>query len=412
MLIIYRFLINIILLFSPIILIIRLIKKKEDIFRFREKFCIFSKKRGTGRLVWFHGASVGEIQSIIPLIEKLENKSKIKKVLITSNTLSSSKIIKKLKFKKVVHQFFPIDTNYFSNKFLEFWNPSNVFFIDSEIWPNMILNLKRKNIPITLLNGRITRKTYKRWKKLPNFSKSIFSKINYCYAASNKSKYFLKKLGAQKVKFIGNLKFSQSEKEKIKINKDLKKLISSRTTWCASSTHNMEEKFCGLIHKNLRKKYKNLLTIIIPRHIERTKAIIRELHKLGLKTQTHEPKMKIDKKIDIYIVNSYGKTKSFYSLCNNVFLGGSLISHGGQNPLEATRYGCNILHGPNIDNFEDIYDFLKKNKISSEVKNHKEAFNKLNKFFEKKSYSVKVKKKLSFIGKKILQKTYQEIGLN
>jgi len=412
MLIIYRFLINIILLFSPIILIIRLIKKKEDIFRFREKFCIFSKKRGTGRLVWFHGASVGEIQSIVPIIEKLENESKIKKVLITSNTLSSSKIIKKLKFKKVVHQFFPIDTNYFSNKFLEFWNPSNVFFIDSEIWPNMILNLKRKNIPITLLNGRITRKTYKRWKKLPSFSKSIFSKINYCYAASNKSKYFLKKLGAQKVKFIGNLKFSQSEKEKIKINKDLKKLISSRTTWCASSTHNMEEKFCGLIHKNLRKKYKNLLTIIIPRHIERTKAIIRELHKLGLKTQTHEPKMKIDKKIDIYIVNSYGKTKSFYSLCNNVFLGGSLISHGGQNPLEATRYGCNILHGPNIDNFEDIYDFLKKNKISSEVKNHKEAFNKLNKFFEKKSYSVKVKKKLSFIGKKILQKTYQEIGLN
>jgi len=412
MLIIYRFLINIILLFSPIILIIRLIKKKEDIFRFREKFCIFSKKRGAGRLVWFHGASVGEIQSIVPIIEKLENESKIKKVLITSNTLSSSKIIKKLKFKKVVHQFFPIDTNYFSNKFLEFWNPSNVFFIDSEIWPNMILNLKRKNIPITLLNGRITRKTYKRWKKLPNFSKSIFSKINYCYAASNKSKYFLKKLGAQKVKFIGNLKFSQSEKEKIKINKDLKKLISSRTTWCASSTHNMEEKFCGLIHKNLRKKYKNLLTIIIPRHIERTKAIIRELHKLGLKTQTHEPKMKIDKKIDIYIVNSYGKTKSFYSLCNNVFLGGSLISHGGQNPLEATRYGCNILHGPNIDNFEDIYDFLKKNKISSEVKNHKEAFNKLNKFFEKKSYSVKVKKKLSFIGKKILQKTYQEIGLN
>ena len=412
MLIIYRFLINIILLFSPIILIIRLIKKKEDIFRFREKFCIFSKKRGTGRLVWFHGASVGEIQSIVPIIEKLENESKIKKVLITSNTLSSSKIIKKLKFKKVIHQFFPIDTNYFSNKFLEFWNPSNVFFIDSEIWPNMILNLKRKNIPITLLNGRITRKTYKRWKKLPNFSKSIFSKINYCYAASNKSKYFLKKLGAQKVKFIGNLKFSQSEKEKIKINKDLKKLISSRTTWCASSTHNMEEKFCGLIHKNLRKKYKNLLTIIIPRHIERTPALIRELHKLGLKTQTHEPKMKIDKKIDIYIVNSYGKTKSFYSLCNNVFLGGSLISHGGQNPLEATRYGCNILHGPNIDNFEDIYDFLKKNKISSEVKNHKEAFNKLNKFFEKKSYSVKVKKKLSFIGKKILQKTYQEIGLN
>jgi len=411
MILIYRLLINIILLISPIIIIFRLIKKKEDIFRFREKFCIFSKNRGEGKLVWFHGASVGEIQSIIPIIEKLENEDNIKKILITSNTLSSSKILKKLKFKKVIHQFFPIDTNYFSNKFLEFWTPSNAFFIDSEIWPNMISNLKKKEIPVTLLNGRITHKTYRRWKKLPNFSKSIFSKINNCYAASNKSKNFLKKLGAKNVKFIGNLKFSQSENEKIKINKDLKILISSRTTWCASSTHDMEEKFCGILHKSLKKKYKNLLTIIIPRHIERTKTIISELHKLGLKTQTHEPKVKIDKKIDIYIVNSYGKTKSFYSLCKNVFLGGSLISHGGQNPLEATRYGCNIIHGPNIDNFEDIYDFLKKNKISSEVKNHKEAFSKLNKLFEKKTNSIKVKKKLNFIGKKILQKTFKEIGL-
>ena len=411
MIFVYRLLINIILLISPIIIIFRLIKKKEDIFRFREKFCIFSKKRGGGKLVWFHGASVGEIQSIIPIIEKLENEDSVKKILITSNTISSSKIIKKLKFKKVIHQFFPIDTNYFSKKFLEFWNPSNAFFIDSEIWPNMILNLEKKEIPVTLLNGRITLKTYKRWKKLPNFSKSIFSKINNCYAASNKSKNFLKKLGAKNVKFIGNLKFSQSENEKIKINKDLKILISSRTTWCASSTHDIEEKFCGILHKSLKKKYKNLLTIIIPRHVERTKTIISELHKLGLKTQTHEPKMKIDKRIDIYIVNSYGKTKSFYSLCKNVFLGGSLINHGGQNPLEATRYGCNIMHGPNIDNFEDIYDFLKKNKISYEVKNHKEAFNKLNKFFEKKTNSIKVKKKLNFIGKKILQKTYKEIGL-
>ena len=240
----------------------------------------------------------------------------------------------------------------------------------------MISNLKKKEIPVTLLNGRITHKTYRRWKKLPNFSKSIFSKINNCYAASNKSKNFLKKLGTKNVKFIGNLKFSQSENEKIKINKDLKILISSRTTWCASSTHDMEEKFCGILHKSLKKKYKNLLTIIIPRHIERTKTIISELHKLGLKTQTYEPKMKIDKKIDIYIVNSYGKTKSFYSLCKNVFLGGSLISHGGQNPLEATRYGCNIIHGPNIDNFEDIYDFLKKKKISFKLKNNKKALNK------------------------------------
>ena len=129
MLIIYRCLINIIFLISPIILILRLIKKKEHKKRFQEKLCFFSKKRNKGKLLWFHGASVGEIQSIIPLIEKFEIRKDINTILLTSNTLSSSKVIEKLKFKKVIHQFFPIDTNYHSKKFLNFWKPSAVFFI-------------------------------------------------------------------------------------------------------------------------------------------------------------------------------------------------------------------------------------------------------------------------------------------
>jgi len=410
MLFVYRFLINIIFILSPIILIIRLIKKKEDLLRFKEKFCFFSKTREKGKIIWFHGASVGEIQSIIPLLEKLEKEKKIKKILITSNTLSSSKIIQKLKFKKIIHQFFPIDTNFFSNKFIEYWKPCAAFFIDSEIWPNMIVNLKKRKIPITILNGRITKKTYKRWKTLPNFSKYIFGQIDKCFPASNNSKFFLEKLGVQNIKLIGNLKFSQSENDKNKINNSLKKFLTFRKTWCASSTHFSEEKFCGLIHKDLKKKYKNLLTIIIPRHIERTKTIQSELHKLGLKTQMHEPQKKIDKDIDVYIVNSYGKTKSFYNICKNVFLGGSLINHGGQNPLEATRYGCNILHGPHVDNFKEIYEFLKKNKISSEIKSHKITIKKLDKLLMKKNNSKKIRFKLNLIGKKILKETYKEIS--
>ena len=411
MLFIYRFLINIIFLLSPIILIIRLIKKKEDFFRFKEKFCFFSKERGKGKLIWFHGASVGELQSIIPLLEKLENEIKINKILITSNTLSSSKIVQKLKFKKIIHQFFPIDTNFFSAKFIEYWNPSSAVFIDSEIWPNMIVNLKKKKIPITVLNGRITNKTYKRWKMLPTFSQYIFSQIDKCLPASKDSKYFLKKLGVRNIKFIGNLKFSQSENEKIKINNDLKKFLILRKTWCASSTHYSEEKFCGLIHKELKKKYKNLLTIIIPRHVERTQEIQNELQKLNLKTQTHEPQNKINKDIDVYIVNSYGKTKSFYRICKDVFLGGSLINHGGQNPLEATRYGCNILHGPSVENFKEIYEFLKRNKISTEIRNQRMAIKNLDKLLMKKNNSKKIQHKLNLIGKKILQKTYKEISL-
>ncbi len=411
MIILYRIIINLILLISPLIIIIRLLKKKEDPIRFKEKFCFFSQKRIPGKLIWFHGASVGELQSIIPIVEKLEKNRSIKKVLITSNTLSSSKILQKMKFKKVVHQFFPIDTNFHSKKFLRYWKPSSVFFIDSEVWPNMFLNLKRKSIPIILLNGRITKKSFKRWKIFSSFSKKIFSIFYQCYSSNKESIIFLKKLGANNVRFIGNLKFAQSEKEQVNLNYNLKKFLNSKKIWCASSTHHSEERFCAFVHKKLKKKYKNLLTIIIPRHIDRVNMIKKELEKLNLKIETFRSDKKINKDTDIYIVDAYGKTKNFYNICKNVFLGGSLINHGGQNPLEATRYGCNILHGPNVSNFSEIYDFLKKNSLSKKILNENQMVNSLDILLKKKSNSKKIQKKLSLIGQKILDSTYKEIKL-
>ena len=186
MIIIYRIIINIIFLLSPIIIIFRLIKKKEDLKRFKEKFCYFSEKKTFGKLVWFHGASVGELQSIVPLLEILDKDNKIKKILVTSNTLSSSKILQKLNLKKVSHQFFPIDTNFHTNKFIDYWKPSSAFFIDSEIWPNMFLNLKKNNIPIVLLNGRITHKSFSRWRIFLKFSNTIFDNFNLCLTADKK----------------------------------------------------------------------------------------------------------------------------------------------------------------------------------------------------------------------------------
>ena len=412
MLVIYRFLINLVFLLSPLILIIRLFKKKEDFKRFKEKFCFFSKKRSSGKLLWFHGASVGEMQSIIPLIEKLEKNKKIKKILLTSNTLSSSKIFLKFKLKKTIHQFFPIDTNYFVKKFLNYWRPSAAFFIDSEMWPNTIDNLNKKKIPIILINGRITKNSYNKWKKLSNFSNYIFSKINLCFPSSKQSEKYLKQLGVKKTIFIGNLKFSQSENEKISDDIiDIKKFVSNRKTWCASSTHKTEEQFCGIVHKNLKKKYKNLLTFIIPRHVERTDSIIKELNNLDLITHTHEPRKKIPKNTDIYIVNSYGKTKSIYNICKNVFLGGSLINHGGQNPLEATRYGCNIMYGPNIKNFSEIYRFLDNLKISNKIHNYNQLSKKLDGLLIKKQNFKRIQNKLNSIGNNILNLTYKKINL-
>ncbi len=411
MLFLYRILINIIFLLSPIIIIFRLIRKKEDIKRFKEKFCFFSKKKIKGKLIWFHGASVGELQSIVPLIEKLERNKKIKKILVTSNTLSSSKVLNKLNFKKVVHQFFPIDTNFHSKKFLNYWNPSSAFFIDSEVWPNMYLNLKRKKIPITLINGRITKKSFIRWKLFSNFSKKIFNTLDLCLSSSKISNKYLQNLGAPKVKYLGNLKFAQSENEKITVTDNLKKFLSLKKVWCASSTHSTEERFCGVVHKELKKKYKNLVTIIIPRHIERVYEIENEMLSLKLKVHKHESNNKINNNTDIYLVDSYGKTKTFYNLCKNVFLGGSLIKHGGQNPLEATRYGCNILHGPNTENFTEIYNFLKKNKISRKITNERKMVNTLYVLLKKKPNSKKIQYKLKLIGQKILNSTLKEIKL-
>ena len=409
MFIIYKILINITFLLSPIIMFIRLIKGKEDIKRFQEKLGFFKKQKKVGKLIWFHGASVGEIQSIIPLIERLEKDRKINQILITSNTLSSSIIINKLNLRKTIHQFFPIDCNFISSKFLDYWKPSKVFFVDSEIWPNTINNLFRKNIPIILLNGRITKKTFNRWMKFSNFSKFVFSKFNFCLSANKESKKFLKKLGANNVKFFGNLKFSQSENQSVEVDKNLKKFLLKRNSWCASSTHYNEEKFCGLAHLKLKKKYKNLLTIIIPRHVDRVNQIKADLNKLNLNVHLDHPKNKIKPDTDIYLVNSYGKTKSIFKICKNVFLGGSLINHGGQNPLEAARYGCCVFHGPHISNFKEIYEHLQKKKISFKVKNQHHLTNLLQKKLDKKNFSKKSMKNLSLEGIKILNKIFNEI---
>ena len=407
---VYKILINIIFFFSPLILIIRLIKEKEDPRRFKEKLGFFLKKRKNGNLIWFHGASVGEIQSIIPLIEKFEKSKNINQILITSNTISSSKIIQKYKLKKTIHQFFPIDCDLVSRKFINYWKPSKVFFVDSEIWPNTINNLSEKKIPIILLNGRITKKTFNRWLFFPNFAQSLFDKFKLCLSSSLESKKYLKKLGAKRIKFLGNLKFSQSENSNLELNENLKRFIRSRKSWCASSTHFNEEKFCGLVHIKLKKKYKNLLTIVIPRHVSRVKLIENELNSLNLKVHLDEPPKKISANTDIYLVNSYGKTKSFYKISKTVFLGGSLINHGGQNPLEAVRYGCNVLHGPNISNFKEIFRFLKQKKFSQKVNNQNDLIKTLEKTLHKKTYPKKIIRNLKIVGLNILNKTYKEVN--
>jgi len=351
-------------IFSPIIILFRIINGKEDPTRFKEKFCIYSKKNYL-KSIWFHAVSVGELMSIIPVLEKLEKNNKIKQIIVTSSTTSSAKIFEKQKFKKTIHKYFPLDTNYLNNKFINNWKIKTAFFVDSEIWPNMIKNLNKKKIPIIILNARITEKSFQRWKIFSKFTKSIFQKITIALPSNEDTKYFLKRLGTRKIKFAGNLKYYDESKNKLIFNKDLKKKFKYFKIWCAASTHNGEEIFISKLHKILKKKENNLLTIIIPRHIDRCKTIIEDLKKQNLKIITHSSNQEIKRNTDIYLVDTYGEAKQFYNLSNITFVGGSIIKHGGQNPLEPARLGNYIINGPNIENFREIYNFLVKNKMST-----------------------------------------------
>ena len=406
----YRILINLILLLSPIIILIRLLQIKEDPLRFKEKLGFYSKRKLKGKLIWFHGASVGEILSVIPLIEKLEKNKQIKQILITSNTLSSSKILSRLKLKKTIHQFLPIDTDYNTNKFLSYWDPSIAIFIDSEIWPNLITNIKKKSISLMLINARITKKSFTKWNFFPSSAKKLFQNFDMCLSSSLESKNYLKLLGAKKISYIGNLKFTQSEKTADELSSNIKKFFLTRKIWCASSTHELEEKICANIHKKLKIKYKNLLTVIIPRHIHRTKKIIKEIKELNLKIHLHDSRKKIDEETDIYLVNSFGQTQSFFKACKTVFLGGSIIEHGGQNPLEAAKYGCQILHGPNVWNFKEIYNLLEVHGMSNKITTTKQLSLKVEQIFNSKKNSKKLQLKIKILGNKILESTLNEIN--
>jgi len=405
MLFIYQLIISVLLLTSPIILLIRILKKKENIKSLKEKFSFNSKRRVNGKLIWFHGASVGEVLSIIPIIKHYEKDKSIKQILVTSSTLSSLKVIKKFNLKKTVHQFYPIDHFIFNNKFINYWKPSLGIFVDSEIWPMMFQNLKYKNIPIILLNARLTKKTFSRWIKIKSFAKSVFNKITVAYPQNKETNLYLKELDVRNIITIGNLKFSENSDENLNnISKKLKSELDKKKIWVASSTHKTEEIFCAKAHLKLKKKITNLLTIIIPRHIHRANEITNEIKNLNLKIALHSSKPKNLKNVDIYLVDTFGETKKFHQIGNTVFLGGSIIKRGGQNPLEATRLGAKILHGPNTDNFKDVYKHLKLLNISKKINTPLQLASSI--IFKKNKNSGK---KIKQIGKKILKKTINEL---
>ena len=420
MLFVYRFFTSIFYPILVLIIFIRVFLKKEHSKRYKEKISIhhFNIRRDfKKKLVWFHAASIGELQSILPLINQITKKSSNLEILITTVTLSSSNLFEKklIDLQNTNHRFFPLDLNFLSKTFLEKWKPNLVCFVVSEIWPNFLINIKEKKIPLILLNGRITKKTFKKWNKIPKFAKKIFSSFDICLASSKESQNNLKLLNANNIILIGNLKFTYEINNEIKFNDGVEnKFLKNFNTWCAASTHEGEEEIIIKTHLLLEKNIKLLKTIIIPRHIDRTTSIRNICKNYNLKYQILNENDEINHNSNIIIVNSYGLLQKYYKLCNIVFVGKSLIPKlknvGGQNPIEPAKHGCKILHGPFVYNFEEIYNQLARYNISEQINNEFELAERIeNNFKIPSEYSNESIISLNEYGNKILEETSKKI---
>jgi len=412
----YRFFTYLFYPFAPIYLYFRKIRKKEDPIRYKEKLSKIILPRGEGFLVWLHVASVGEAMSILPLVNSIIKEKKIDKILLTSITLSSGNILEK-RFKenlKVNHQFLPLDVTLLTNKFLNHWKPNLCILIDSEIWPNLIFNIKKKEIPLLLINARITKKSFNRWKFFINFAKKIFEKFDLCMVSNNESENYLKILGAKNIKNYGNLKFSSIKNDIKRLDSDFLSKIKNRKVWCAASTHPTEELICAKSHLEIKKIYNNILTIIIPRHIDRVNTINEELSRLDLNVVFSSESNKLNEKTDILLVNSYGEALKFYNISKFAFLGKSLIKSlkkdGGQNPIEPARLGCKIFHGPYVSNFAETYDYLIKLGVAKKINNSEElSLSLVEELKDDKEKNPEIAEKIDNYGQNILNNVTMEL---
>ena len=403
----YNILTNLTIIISPIIILYRILRGKEDIKRVGEKFCIYSQKRNKKK-IWIHAASVGELMSIVPVIRKLEKNKKIKNILLSTSTISSGKIFTKLKLKKTSHIYFPLDNKYIVKRFIKCWQPKLAIFIESEIWPNMFNNLKLSNIPIIIMNARITERSFNKWQIFPNFANQVFGKISLALPQNLETLKYLKLLKVKNIKTAGNLKYYGQKNNQGHLAKSLRNKFKNFKVWCAASTHNDEEVLIGKLHKRLKKREKKLITIIIPRHVDRTNEIIHALNNLNLNCITHSSNQKLQKDTDIYLVNSYGESSRFYNLTNISFVGGSIIKHGGQNPLEPARLGNYIINGPNVKNFKEIYAFLNNLKMASSTSDISKMENLILKKLNTKAPNKNIKK-ITKIGNDVLKKNLSYI---
>ena len=382
----------------------RILKKKECPLRYKEKLGISLKTRNNGYLIWFHCSSIGELKSIFPIIDHYLKKNQI---LVTTSTLGSNEVFQKKYYNtnNIIHQYAPIDSPQIIKKFFKKWKPNIIFFTESEIWPNQIFYAKNNNIPIILLNARISNKSFIKWKLIKNSMNKILNCFDLILCQSNESADYFNYFGSNNIKILGNLKFVVSGDFE---NKEENLNLQKRLVFIALSTHPTEEEVCIKIHSSLKSQYPNLLTIIIPRHINRIPEIQKIIINNKLNFLIAESLDNFKNNTDILIINSYGNTKKILKSSKYVFIGGSLVDHGGQNPIEVAYNNSLIFHGPHVHNFTEIYNFLNKENIAFKINSEAELINQLKEKIN--DYQNKnIKEKIIRMGEEILSSTIKEL---
>lgn len=362
----YRF---IWVIFSPIVdiwFISRLFSKKEDKSRLKERLGIASIRRPRGKLIWFHGSSVGETLSILPLINNLLEQDEKLNILVTSGTVTSAKLMADKLPSRAFHQYVPLDFYTTVNTFIEHWKPDLSVFVESEFWPELLHQAPNK----VLINARISDRSFRRYSKQKWFIQTLLKGFKLCLAQSNQDANRLYSLGIKNIEMSGNLKFDIKEPEvDQKVLDELVNSVNGRTILVAASTHDPEELWVAALHLKLKLKIPNLLTIVAPRHPNRGNKIAEQLTEFGQISQRSKNEHIVND-TEFYIADTIGEMALWYNMAKNngiVFIGGSLIPHGGQNPLEALKIGIPVVCGPHMHNFKDMMDHLLENGAITQI---------------------------------------------
>ncbi len=345
--------------FAGSILNWRLKRGKEDSARMSERRGIASLERPAGPLVWIHGASVGEVLSVLPLVEHVRSQGF--NALVTSGTVTAAQMAARRMPEGTLHQYVPLDSPRFIKSFLNHWQPELALIAESEFWPNLLIETANRGIPVVLVNGRLSQRSFSRWKKAGKTARSLLSNFALCLAQDHDVADRLTQLGAPRVLATGNLKFDVTPPPANEHDmQEMKRTIHNRPVFLAASTHRGEDEDVIEAHIDAMEKVPNLLTIIVPRHPERGGEIAELVQDYQLvpamRSRNHLP----DRGTQIYVADTIGELGLFYRLAPIVFMGGSLIKHGGQNPIEPAKLDNAILHGPYVHNFANIYSELNR----------------------------------------------------